>query len=267
MSTVAYFVVEASCRGCDAEISLNGIPLFVLRRERCADVAIPVNHLVVPADTELCAVVQPGPSPARVLHPGETASSDGMEVRILLSRYPHGAIPGEGDGVPLLRLSWTGSGDVQFPLRITHRGDVEGALGGWRWLSADRLVPGCPERPEVIDYLRRLHGLLSRRKLDALWQEAAEFNRELGAAFGQPVGVREAEFWALWREEFDKPEHAMTPWREDEIELRYCAGDRLVQPLRSDWSPALITSPDADGNRAAYPVFLGRVNGSFCVMG
>lgn len=241
--------------GIAAEAHVNGVPVLRLGPEG-GQAALPVHEYLTEGDNLLQLVVAPGAAAPR-LAAGDCAAS----LRLLLPRsgQPGSELSARG----LAELDWAAADGelVRAPVLLQQRVALPVKLPRWRWFDAPPLEDVPNVQPLVATFVQQLAVSLAQGDPEPFLAAARVRFEDLALAYQQPA----AELAARWRSRIEmlaatKALKVVLP-AVAEVQLRPCAGGRLLEALLADGEPALRTEPAPDGTRHLWPVRIAVVEG------
>jgi hypothetical protein len=263
-------VLKLDAVDCEAEASLNGVPLARVNAARpCA--IVPVHEFTMAGHNRLELVVWPRPAvtPPGPALPVEPRVSDGrrlVQLRILLPRI--GSMADESSARTLAQLDWAPpEGEAyEAPLMLAQDFGLPVSFPKWRWLEA----PACEVTPALhAQALAVVQGLardLAAGQPERFLAATRLRTEEIALAYqrrpdDEAQRLREhllalhAEGRLKWR--------PLTP---EVLVLRPIAAGRLLECLGADGAPVLTTEPDAQGRTFALPLRVTAVEGKLYVL-
>ena len=257
-------VLRLEARGCEAEASLNGVPLARAGVARPA-VTLPVHEFALGGDNELTLVVHP-PPPGAAATP-EPRLSDGQAwagLRLLLPRIGQLAHP--SNARTLAQIDWAlPEGELyEAPAQMQRTVALPITFPRWRWLDAPALDDPAPLLGDAAALLQRLALDLARGQPDPFVSAARLRFEELALAYQRNL----PDEVGRWRE------HVRTlvaggPFKPvlvsaTTLHLRPVAGRRLLECLTADGLPALRGS--AGGRQWQWPLRVAAIDGRLHVL-
>lgn len=254
--------------GCAAEVRLNDIP--VARTPATGgSLSVPVHEYLLSGTNHLALLLDPPPEGAaiapRLAAPGGLAA----QARLLLPRIGH--VGSELSARTLAELSLAlPEGEIyQPPLAAQRSTELPISFPRWRWLDLPPLgtaVDVAAVQPLVASFVQGLAIALAKGDPEPFIQGARLRFEELAVAYQKPV----TELASRWRARIQmlfatKSLRMVLPALAD-VQLRPCAGGRLLDCVDASGQPILRTEPAPDGSRHAWPLRVGVVEGHCHVM-
>ena len=131
----------------------------------------------------------------------------------------------------------------------------------WRWLDAPQIEDVPAQHGRVCAFLQTLVVDLLRGEVDSFVTASRLRLEELALAYQQPLADVTTRLRSRLQLLHATKALKMTLPATDQIVLRKCAGGRLLECLRHDGQPALVTAPTAQGVSSSWPVRVAIVNG------
>lgn len=229
------YILHVDALGVDAEVWLNGVPLFRERHGGRRGYESKVNMYIREGQNDLRVLVRPavdaegrwvtGPQTFELqMLKGFLGSEIGPEGLLIVHPEP---VPGRGFARNGLVHLWQGSFEVTE------------AFGAWTWELNAPGLPTASDRDAIGALLAMLHSAFVARDADMLdrllWYKSEEICRSLGLA---------RERWDQWQSEefaerFGSPDWAMEPIDLDALVLHPYADGRLIAVTNRDGRPVL----------------------------
>lgn len=256
MAFTAVVHAEMAVRGCDAEFSVNDIPVGVLRRRRRVYAARPCHEFLVRGANTLSVKIVSADAPESGHEGSPVAAPPGAELKITV--YAVGAIPGNDPGRVLAALpvsAWTAPG---VPGSAAGAFDLSAWPYTWEWQS----LPVIPwPNDTVLDRARQYLVEFSRRMaagdtgwlVHALQLKMADYCR----AYELDLDAEIADLGRRTQARSADPTFQMTALSPADVVLRPCAGRRLLDTLRSDGRPAIRWKDARVGNDGEIELRIG----------
>lgn len=254
--------------GCPAELRINDIP--VARTPAAGgSVNLPVHEYLLSGANQLTLLLDPPAGVAMVAGaapPRLAPQALGAQARLLLPRIGHAGSEHSARTLAELSLALPEGELYQPPLAAQRSTELPISFPRWRWL--DLPPAGDPQavQPLVAAFVQGLAVSLAKGDPEPFLQGARLRFEELAVAYQKPV----AELTARWRARIQmlyatKALRMVLPAL-PEVQLRPCAGGRLLECVDATGQPILRTEAAADGSSHAWPVRVGVVEGHCHVM-
>jgi hypothetical protein len=264
-----FLILETTANQCTAESQINGIPICRLTPSSGLD-STPVHEYLIPGDNTFTLVVEPGPTPSQALAPAAQpfVLKDKTRASLRLMGMPPGSFPEDPGVRELLRLNWEpGAGQaVAVPAVIEKAIEIPFAVRHWSWLAGDSF-----ENPASLQAIAAmiagLRESFERRDPEPFIARAQVRFRELSAAYELDLATEVREF----REQFERLSveggFEWQPLDVEQIDLRLCAGARLVDCVDRSWEPLLRSAKLPNGiTRVRYPIRVASLGGSLQIV-
>ena len=245
--------------GCSAEARLNDIPVARTPASGGA-VDLPVHEYMFEGANTLALAIEPS-LPGAVPKPRLSLHTTGASLRLLLPRVDQ--VGSESSARTLAELDWAlPEGEVYLPQTAASRQvDLPIKFPRWRWLDMPVIDEPIEVQPLVAAFVQTLAVSLAKGDADTFLQAARLRFEELAAAYQQTP----ADLAARWRSRIQLL-HATQALRPvfappNELLLRPCAHNRLLECLSPGGEPALRTEPAADGSSHSWPIRVAVVDG------
>jgi hypothetical protein len=234
------YVLEVSCEGVVAQVTLNGVDVFTEWEGRARQVQSKLNpylfdgannlELALTAMTDDEGAPIPGAHAMTVtLIAGEHGVDPGPQGAVATFRWDEAAMP-----VPPGEL--TGVWGRQFTV------PSERATGRWSWQDAPATPPGEADARELVALAASVHAALSARDIDAMLALTALKSAELARALDTPLEEIEEGQRELFGELFGEPSWRVAPFDPSQLAAVPCAGGRMVRVTDPAGGPAIIAA-------------------------
>lgn len=134
-------------------------------------------------------------------------------------------------------------------------------LPTWGWEAAPVLLLER-DLDAVMRFIQQVHQMLDSRALAAMINLVSRVTVELATGYGLDPQQDLQSYEALLREQFARPDWRMVPLDPEAMDLRLCAGGRMVECVQRDREPVLQAVPDEEGGQFSYPMTVGWVDRS-----
>ena len=263
-------VLKLDAVDCEAEASLNGVPLARVDAARTCAI-VPIHEYTVAGPNHLKLVIWPRPAvtPESPVLPPEARVADGKrmaQLRILLPRI--GSMADESTARTLAQLDWAppeGEG-YEAPLTLTEDFGLPVSFPRWRWLEAPAIEDTPTLRAQALKVVQELGQDLAAGKPERFLAATRLRTEEIAVAYQRrPEDETERlrdRLLALHAERRLK-------WRtltSEALFLRPIADGRLMECLGDDGGPALTTEPDDQGRSVSLPLRVTAVEGKLYVL-
>jgi len=263
-------VLKLDAVDCEAEASLNGVPLARVDAARTCAI-VPIHEYTVAGPNRLKLVIWPRPAltPETPVLPPEARVSDGkrmVQLRILLPRV--GSMADESTARTLAQLDWAAPQGESYeaPLTLTEDFGLPVSFPRWRWLEAPVIEDTPTLRAQALKVVQELGQDLAAGKPERFLAATRLRTEEIALAYQRrPEDETERlrdRLLALHAERRLK-------WRtlaSDALFLRAIADGRLMECLGDDGGPALTTEPDDQGRSVSLPLRVTAVEGKLYVL-
>ena len=263
-------VLKLDAVDCEAEASLNGVPLARVDAARPSCI-VPIHEYAIAGPNELGLVIWPRPAitPASPPLPAEARVADGKrmaQLRILLPRI--GSVAEESTARTLAQLDWAPpDGDsYEAPLALSQSFGLPVNFPRWRWLEAPVIEDTPTLRAQALKVVKELATDLAAGQPARFLAATRLRTEEIALAYqrrpeDETERLRErllnlhAEGRLTWR--------AVAP---QTLFLRSIAEGRLLDCLGADGGPVLTTEPDEQGRSVSLPLRVTAVEGRLYVL-
>lgn len=251
--------------GCAAELRLNDIP--VARTPPAGgSLSLPVHEYLLSGTNHLALLLDPPPEGVAVAPRLGAPGGLAAQARLLLPRIGH--VGSELTARTLAELSVAlPEGEIyQPPLVVQRSAELPISFPRWRWLDLPPVADVAAVQPLVAGFVQGLAIALAKGDPEPFVHGARLRFEELAVAYQKPA----AELAARWRARIQmlfatKALRMVLPALAD-MQLRPCAGGRLLDCVDAAGQPILRTEPAPDGSRHAWPLRVGVVEGHCHVM-
>ncbi|MEF7614132.1 hypothetical protein V4F39_09455 [Aquincola sp. MAHUQ-54] len=250
--------------GCAAEARINDIPV-ARTPAGGGTMNVPVHEYLLAGTNLLTLSIEPVPAGAPAA-PRLAAQPLAARARLLLPRI--GQVGSELSARTLAELELAlPEGELYTPPLTAQRStELPISFPRWRWLDLPPAGDPAAVQPLVAGFVQGLAVALARGDADAFVQAARLRFEELAIAYQKPA----AELAARWRARIQmlhatKALRMVLPALPD-VQLRPCAGGRLLECVDAAGRPILRTETGPDGSSHAWPVRVGVVEGHCHVM-
>lgn len=269
MSTLIHAEFEVT--QCDALFLVNDVPVGQLAHRRSARGVLPVHEFLQSGRNTL-AIERLDAVPAAA---GDGAAGpSAASAWLALTAWQTGQMPGTDPGRPVTRLAFqagtapTPSGPAGgTPPRVESEFSLPAWPQRWAWLDAPAQDWHSPKARQVVwqfvqEFTQRF------QQGDAAWVASVLYPKmsEYCQAYGLDLRAERAELEARMARRVADTSFAMTPLAEADWQPRAWGQGRLVEPLRSDGSPAIRWKDARAGARGAMPLRLGWVDRRLLVL-
>jgi len=263
------FLIRAQSNNHQVEVWINNIPVLFLRQgESPAPVIIPVNQFLIAGSNKIGVMLHAGVMPSQADKPWpidkEAARYTGQSsVLVTIAKYGPGETGTADTPPPLASLRWEGVASPR-PNYLEQQFTHVGASHVWAWESATqfRTLDG-DLRAQVLDYIRRLHGLLQTQNFDGFLTESSLKLEEMTEhAYGVPAApMRQNMLEALQA-------HSAQPFRlqaldEASIDMRLIASGRMLECIRKDRTHVLQFVNSETQDTFFLPLMIGLAGNRF----
>ena len=263
-------VLKLDAQDCEAEASLNGVPLARVDAARPRAI-LPVHEYTLAGSNRLELMIWPRPAvtPEKPALPGEPRLGDGRRaaaLRILLPRI--GSPADEASARTLSQLDWAPAEGVAYeaPLTLTQEVVLPVTFPRWRWLDAPITETTPALRQQALAFVQALAQELAAGETDRCLSEVRLRTEELAIAYQR----QPADETARLREHLLALHGAgllnWAPLAAEGFFLRAIAGGRLHECLDAGDQPVLRTLPDSQGRTLAFGLRLAAVEGKLYVL-
>lgn len=259
-------MLRLEVRGCEAEVRLNDIPLG---RAGAANILVflPVHEYVLAGTNSISIEIDPPQAglPRRQPVPKVADGDASASVRLILPRV--GQIGNVSQSRSLAELDWAvADGEVfKTPLVVSTEVVLPIKFPGWRWLDAPQIDNLEALKPTVLAHVQGIAVALAKGEVDVFVEASRLRVEELALAYQQPPADLKARLRARLQLLYaTKALKILIPGSED-LRLRPCANQRLVECLGPGGEPVMRTAPAPDGSRVSWPIRLAVVNG-LCII-
>lgn len=263
-------MLEAAATNCTAEAQVNGVPVCRSGPDSALLDCRPVNHFVVAGENTFTLVVEQGPTPRTALTPSaiDRKSKQKLKARLCLRSVPGGAFANDPRARELLRIAWDQAPLQPYrpPVVLSEKIGLPGTAEAWSWLQGDNM------RSDAI--LQNITGMLRDLRESLVNGDPEPFIRrstirfnEAAAAFGMDVEEHKQAFREQLRRIAAEPGFEMQPLNAETMDLRICAGGKLVDCVDRTWEPLLRTLKLASGaTRLRYPAKVASIGGELQIV-
>ena len=263
-------VLKLDAVDCEAEASLNGVPLARVHAARpCA--IVPIHEYTVAGPNQLELVIWPRPAvtPEAPALPAERRVADGKrlaQLRILLPRV--GSMADESTARTLAQLDWAPADGEAYeaPCTLSQSFGLPVSFPRWRWLDAPAIKDTPALRAQALTVVRALAQDLGAGQPERFVAATRLRTEEIALAY-----QRRPEDEAQRLREHLLAQHAegRMKWRPlsaETLVLRRIAGGRLLECLGPDGGAALSSEPDPEGRSLSLPLRVSAVEGKLYVL-
>ena len=209
-----------------------------------------------------------------------------LSFSVKLTMYEAGVIAGTDDGEVLLELDWnaresaeilraknyefplaeeTAVGAQIFPVWLTKKGDIGEMFGAFQWFEAKPLTLDEDTIDEATQFIFFIRDLIEEGDADSILEISGEKYREIAAAYNLSAEERAGLFRQLLAQESAKPYWIFETPEDEEISLRLCANNRLIECIGHDWKPVIRGVPSPEG-RFMFPMLIGKLDEDWIIM-
>jgi hypothetical protein len=263
-------VLKLDAVDCEAEASLNGVPLARVDAARSCRI-VPIHEYTVAGPNRLGLVIWPRPAvtPERPVLPPEVRTADGKrmaQLRILLPRV--GSMVDESTARTLAQLDWgPPEGDIyEAPLTLTADFALPVSFPRWRWLEAPSIEDTPTLRSQALKVVQELGQDLASGQPERFLAATRLRTEEIALAYQRRP---EDETERLRDRLLSLHAEGRLKWRaltSDALFLRPIAEGRLMECLGADGGPALTTEPDDQGRSVSLPLRVTAIEGKLYVL-
>jgi hypothetical protein len=263
-------VVKLEVNDCEAEISLNGVPLARANAARPRAI-VPVHEFTVAGANVLQMVVWPHP----VMPPGQASPAPlplvasghhWAHARILLPRM--GSAIDEAPARTLSQVDWAPAAGTAYeaPCTLSQQVTLPVTFPRWRWLDAPPVDPSPALQAQAGGLLQSIAQDLAEGQTDRFIAAVRLRTEEIAVAY-----QRRPEDETDRLRGYLASLHAAgcLKWPPDlaqAVVLRPIAEGRLLECLDASGGPALRTEPNERGETWALPLRLAATAGRFHVL-
>ena len=138
-------------------------------------------------------------------------------------------------------------------------------FGPFQWLGAQPLKLDEETVEEVIQFIFFIRDLVEEGDADSILDISTEKYREIAAAYDISAEERAELFRRVLAQESEKPFWIFETPEDEEISLRLCANNRLIECIGQDWKPVIRGIPSPDG-RFLFPMLIGKIEDEWLIM-
>jgi hypothetical protein len=296
MSTLIHAEFEVA--QCDALFLVNDIPVGQLQHRRSARGVLPIHEFLQAgrntlAIVRLDAVADGAPGGASGDSGAPADAPPAASAFLAITAWQAGQMPGTDPGRPVTRLEFKadpaaapattspaprapsaanptgGNNPASAPSPPVAQGDfsLPSWPQRWAWQDATALDWHSPKaRQAVWQFVQEFAQRFQQG--DAAWVAGVLYPKmsEYCQAYGLDLRTERAELEARMARRQADPSFALTPLAEADLQMRPWANGRLVEPQRSDGSPAIRWKDARAGARGAMPLRLGLVERRLLVL-
>ena len=263
-------VLKLDAVDCEAEASLNGVPLARVNAAGPGCI-VPIHEYAVAGPNELELVVWPRPAitPATPALPAEARVADGKrtaQLRILLPRV--GSVADESTARTLAQLDWAPpEGEAyEAPLRLSQSFGLPVTFPRWRWLEAPAIEDTPTLRAQALKVVKELATDLAAGQPARFLAATRLRTEEIALAYQRrPEDETERLREHLLSLHGDR-RLTWRPFSPEALFLRPIAEGRLLECLGADGGPVLTTEPDEQGRSISLPLRVTAVEGRLYVL-
>lgn len=263
-------MLEVTARNCTAEGQVNGVPVCRAGPDGALLDCRPVNHFVVAGENTFTLVVEPGPTPRTALTPSaiDRKNKEKLGASLCLRSLPGGAFASDPRGRELLRIRWEQAPLQPYrpPVLLNQKIDCPGAAQTWSWLQGDNMRSDAVLQ-NITGMLRHVRESLAAGDPEPFITRSGIRFSEAAAAFGMNVEEDKEAFREQLRRIAAEPGFEMQPLDPETMDLRLCAGGKLVDCMDRSWEPLLRTVKLASGaTRLRYPAKVASIGGELQIV-
>jgi hypothetical protein len=280
VESIVYYL-NVSINGYDAEVFVNGAPILTSTAAYPCIAFPTVSEWMASGENEIKVVISgvaPPPSPPPKL-PGEEegfverlpdrgAELSPSRVKVALCQGEMGTLPELGQEDVLGTLEWSppGGGAPPLPAVATLRREVSHPYGRWSWQDADPISLDRATVEEITGVVRSIHAAMAARRVEPLADLMDIKFDEVGRCYDLSPEEAEEKMAMGFEDIFETEGWDVADLNPDELDLRLCCGDRVVEVRNKDGRPSIRQREPIDEGDWAMPIFLARHAGRFVVV-
>lgn len=241
-----FFILDIDTNLCTAEVWINGLPVARCSPTDGVQAQFPVHEYFIPGPNKFQLVVEPGPTPSRTFeaNPKPFVIPEKFFARMRLMRMPAGSFP-EDPGVQVIfDLNYRPPANTLLPVPAIF--DAECGAPPWAgrpaWSDAQP-VPDTPvARNFVATFLNQIAEAMNGRNVETYLAASRLRFQEVSAAYQLSAEEQTQAFRAQFQRVSADPGFRMEPITPESLDLRWCAGGRVIDCVDKAGQPALRAS-------------------------
>ena len=263
--------IDLEHKNCSVEMRLNDIPIRKYDAKEQPFVSVSAGYYLVDNVNTLELIINPGPTPSQARTGNTEMPQDEIYAALKLVDYPLGVYPGDPSGKILAKIEYTGLAGKNdtFPKTLTYRVDLGKQHVRWAWQDGADIKLDNDTKKEIMSLLMELRDAFTKgdgqKILDLAKMRLGDGDRANPAVDRNKQNQR---FIEHFKEYESYPDWGMEPLSPLEADFRIVAGGKMVECIRNDWQPLIISKPlkDWDGDRYDYRVFLSKIKGKLHIV-
>ena len=263
--------IDLEHKNCSVEMRLNDIPIRKYDAKEQPFVSVAAGYYLVDNVNTLELIINPGPTPSQARTGNTEMPQDEIYAALKLVAYPLGVYPGDPSGKILAKIEYTGLAGQNdtFPKVLMYRVDLGKQHGRWAWQDGADIKLDNDTKKEIMSLLNVLHDAfvkgdgqkvldLAKLRLD----DGARANSAVDRNKQHQLFINDIKRYESY------PDWGMEPLSPLEAEFRIVANGKMVECIRHDWQPLLVSTPlkKRDGGRYDYRVFLSKIKGKLHIV-
>jgi hypothetical protein len=259
-----FVMLRTKANVCSAEAQINGIPICRVVPSRPLDLR-PVHEYLIPGRNKFTLIAQPGPTPSRALEalPEPFVPDSKTAASLQLVSGPPGVFPDDPAVRELLLIEWTppAGQPIAEPVPLERELEIPSVGKPWDWLSGDTFE-GADSLAPVAALLAQLRESMNRRDIEPFMARAHIRFRNISAAYALNAAEEMQEFRESFLASSAEAGFRMLETDPKMMDLRICAGGKLVDCVDTFWEPVLRSAPLPNRvTRVRYPIKVARIAG------
>jgi hypothetical protein len=261
-------------KDCSAEFYINDIPIRHMNSKQENTHSLVIHHLLKDDVNTFEAIVWPGDTPSKARSKSLIVEAEQRKgtskVCMQLVRYPVGAFAGDTEaGEILMQLNWEFDehkhGIDPYPVVPKAEYDIGNLFGIWNWQQCSK-INLTDEATLINRVVEHIYQEFSNGNGDAIARLATPYLVDMGKAL-PAYGTAGFTDDMINDINYNKEQNIkIDDFDLNNLDVRLCGNDRLVQLIDHNWEPTVRTTVDEDGESYELPIFLGKLQNQWFIV-